>query len=196
MANATLSVPNLLTDAGILYWAPLGTALPTNTVALNGQAFTDSWATPWVPLGATMDGSTFTHSPKYAPIRAAEFFSPLTNVMTEEDGALAFKLMDITLSNLKKVLNGGALTVTPAGTNGQSQSYEPPAVGATVRSMIGWESTDSSTRLILRQAYNTSDLSMDLKKSPNTATFDAQFAFEKPGSSRPWIMFTAGTNRA
>jgi hypothetical protein len=43
----TMPIPNLLTDPGFLFSAPLGTALPTHTVA--GSKFTDAWAAAWVP---------------------------------------------------------------------------------------------------------------------------------------------------
>ena len=51
MPPAAVTRPNVLTDPGYLFIAPLLTTLPTNTVA--GGVFTDAWPVAWLPLGAT-----------------------------------------------------------------------------------------------------------------------------------------------
>jgi hypothetical protein len=54
------ATPNILKDPGYLFWAPLGSSEPTNTVL--GSVFTDSWPVAWINLGATRDGSEFNYS--------------------------------------------------------------------------------------------------------------------------------------
>ena len=48
------ATPTILTSPGYLLIAPLGSTLPTNTVA--GSVFTDAWDVTWLPLGATEEG--------------------------------------------------------------------------------------------------------------------------------------------
>ena len=74
MANVT-AVPQVLTDPGFLFAAPLASTLPTNTVV--GSKFTDAWPAAWIPLGATTEGSTFSYSTTVEPIMVAEFFDPI-----------------------------------------------------------------------------------------------------------------------
>jgi hypothetical protein len=196
MANAAMATPNVLTDPGFLYWAPLGTALPANTVPVGGSAFTDTWPTAWIPLGATEDGSEFTYSTSVDAVRVAEFFDPIRWATTERGGNFAFNLADWTLSNVKRAFNGGALTITAeTTTSGQINSYEPPDPGAEVRAMIGWESLDNSARIIARQCINSGDISQAFRRAPSLAVIPCQFQMEKPASARPFVIYTAGTVR-
>src|SRR5215207_2264566 len=104
---ATLAQPTILTDPGYLFWAPLLSALPTNTVA--GSVFTDSWPVAYKMLGATEDGSEFNYETKLEAINVAEFFDPVRWATTERNGSFAFNLASYTMENLKRALNGGTL---------------------------------------------------------------------------------------
>ena len=97
MANST-ATPTLLTSPGYLFWAPLASTLPTNTVA--GSVFTDSWPVAWVNLGATDDGSTISYESKIEAVKVAEFFDPIQWVTTGREGGIAFALASWTLNNL------------------------------------------------------------------------------------------------
>lgn len=190
----TTATPNLLTDPGYLFWAPIGTALPTNTVA--GSKFTDAWASPWVSLGATEEGSTFSYSINVEPISVAEFFDPIKYATTERSGNMAFNLADWTLANYKRAMNGGTLSVVSGTGATQLNSYEPPDPGAEVRSMIGWESLDSTVRIVIRQALNGAEIASAFQKAPAFAVIPCQFQFEKPTSAQPFTIYTAGAARA
>lgn len=192
MANVT-PVPTLLTDPGYLFWAPLGSAEPTHTV-LAGK-FTDTWPVAWVNLGATQDGSEFSYAMKTSPILVAEFLDPIRQVTTERDGHMAFLLASYTAANLKLAMNGGVTTVT--GTTSTTMTrLVPPTPGSEVRSMIGWESTDGSVRIVCFQCFNDVDIKMTFKKAPNIATVPTQFAFEMPQGGQPFAIITAGAARA
>ena len=93
----TTATPNILNDAGYLFWAPLLSAEPTNTVS--GSKFTDAWPGAWISLGATEDGSEFTYETKLEAISVAEFFDPIKWATTERTGTFAFNLADFTLAN-------------------------------------------------------------------------------------------------
>lgn len=189
----TIATPNILTDPGYLFWAPLLTAEPTNTVA--GSKFTDSWAAAWVPLGATEEGSSLAWSQTVEPTRVAELFDPVRYSVTEQGGRIAFSLSDWTLNNLKRAMNGGAVTVV-SGTGATTLAkYEPPEPSEIVRCMIGWESLDSTVRLIARQCINAAEIESAFRKAPDKALLPCEFNFERPSGAKSFTVYSAGTAR-
>ena len=190
----TTAKPTILQDPGYLFWAPLGTALPVNTVA--GSKFTDVWSAPWVSLGATDDGSEFSYESKLEPINAAEFLDPITWATTERNGTMSFALMHYTLANLKIALNGATLTIVSGAGATQLNKLTPAVPGTEVRSMIGWESLDSTMRILMHQTIQGGAMKSSFKKAPNAATIPCTFNFEVPASGLPFDVYTAGLARA
>lgn len=188
MAPAPVAVPNVLTDPGWLFGAPLGSALPANTVT--GQVFTDAWPAAWLPFGATTEGSTFAYSSSVEAITPAEFFDPTRYVTTSRSGSIAFNLMDYTLTNYKRALNGGIAALLPvSGIVGSTAlyEYEPPNPGEEVRIMVGWESLDSTMRLILRQTFQGGEVSSAFTRAPAVAAIPCTFNIETPaGGVKPF----------
>jgi hypothetical protein len=190
---ATYSTPNLLTDPGTLYYAPVGTAIPTFTVA--GSKFTQTWSSPWVPLGCTEEGSEFSASTDVEAIEVAELFYPVAYVTTKKEAKIAFALTDFTLNNIKRVMNGGTLS-TVSGTGATTLSkYVPPTPGNEVRCMVGWQSLDDTVVMIGYQLINATEIQMSFKKAPAKATLPVEFQFEKPSATEPFEFYTAGTVR-
>jgi hypothetical protein len=198
MANVAVPLPQLLNDPGVLYWAELGTAIPAETVALNGQTYTNSWDSPWTPLGPTVEGMNFSYSTSFEEIRVAEFLDPVKQFASERSGSIGFALTSITLANLNIALNGGVVTTTAATTTtGQSQRLEAATPGNERRRMIGWESTDNSVRIVLRQVLNVAELTFNPRRGTDIATIPCEFRMEVPQSGvSPFAIMTAGTNRA
>ena len=183
----TTAVPQVLTDPGYLFAAPLASTLPTNTVV--ASKFTDSWPAAWIPLGATTEGSTFSYSTSVEPIMVAEFFDPIKYATTERSGNIAFNLADFTLKNYKLALNGGLGAIAPTTGTGTTASYdyEPVAPGNEVRVMVGWESTDGTMRLILRQTIQGGEVSSAFQKAPTIAAIPCTFNMEIPvGATSPF----------
>jgi hypothetical protein len=189
----TTAKPNLLQDPGYLFWAPLGSSVPAMTVA--GSVFTDAWPVAWLSLGATEAGSTLTYTSQVQPVYAAEFFDPLSWRTTNRDGNIAFSLQDWTLTNVKRVFNGGSLSVV-SGTGATTLStFTPPNPGQEIRAMIGWESLDSTVRLVAYQTINSGTIASAFQKAPAVALLPCQFNFEVPTSGIPYQTWTAGTAR-
>lgn len=182
----TVATPNILVDPGFLWIAPLGTDEPDNTTT--GGVFTDTVPAAYLPLGATEAGSTFNYSSTVEPIRVAEFFDPIRYVTTERAGNIAFNLADFTLSNYRRAMNGGVAALTPV--TGLT-TLEPPDPGTEVRSMILWESTDSTVRLLLRQTIQGGEISSAFQKAPAYATIPCTFNMEVPEVGKPWVMWGA-----
>lgn len=191
----TEAVPNLMLGPGFLFWAPLGTALPANTAT--GSVFTDTWPIAWVPLGATADGSTFNYAITSNPIEVAEFLDPIKYATTERAGDIAFNLASWTLSNYNRALNGGVAALVPTGASGSElTSLEPPDLGNEARSMILWQSTDNTVRLLLRQTLQGGQIQSAFQKAPAFATIPCTFNMEIPtGGTKPWKMWGAGLTR-
>lgn len=189
----TTPTPNVLTDPGFLFWAPLGTAEPTNTVA--GSKFTDAWPVAWVNLGATEDGSTFSWSQTVEPIRVAELFDPVKYAVTEMGGTIAFSLADWTLKNLSRVMNGGTVATVSGTAATLLSKFEPPDPSEIVRCMIGWESLDSTVRLVCRQTINGGTIETAFKKAPDKSLLPAEFNLERPSAARSFTAYSAGTAR-
>lgn len=192
MANVT-PVPNPLSDPGFLFWAPLGSTLPANTVV--GSVFTDAWPVAWINLGATKEGSEFKYGSSFDGVEVAEFLLPIKQVTTGAEGGVSFALANYTAANLKKIYNGGALTVTGSTTTTLTK-YTPPTPGSEVRAMIGWESLDATVRRVLYQTVNTATTSVGHKKGTDTASLPGEFTMEVPSSGVPWEEWTAGVARA
>lgn len=191
----TVANPVILTDPGKLWIAPLATAAPANTVT--GGVFTDTPAAAWIPLGATTEGSTFSYSSTVEAIRVAEFFDPIKYSTTDRSGSIAFNLASWTLSNYRRAMNGGIAALVPTGAAGSELStLEPPDPGAEVRSMILWESTDNTVRIMLRQTIQGGEAASAFQKAPSFAAIPCTFQMEIPsGGTKPWVMWGAGTTR-
>lgn len=184
--------PTVLTDPGFLFLAPLGSTVPTGTVV--GSVFTDAWDVAWINLGATEDGSEFSYDSKVEAVYVAEFFDPIKYATTERSGKFAFNLANYTLANLKRAMNGGTLTITGATTTTKGV-FTPPAPGSEIRVMLGWESLDSTLRLICYQTLQGGTMTSAFKKAPDLAVIPCEFNFEVPASGNPFSLMSAGVAR-
>ena len=189
----TTAVPNLLQDPGYLFWAPLLTSEPVNTVL--ASKFTDAWPVAWISLGATEEGSTFKYSTTAEPVRVAEFFDPIKYATTERSGEISMALADYTLNNLKRALNGGVVSLVSGAGPTALNKYEPPMPGAEVRAMIGWESLDNTVRIIMRQCLQAGEMESAFAKAPEYAKIACTFQFEFPSTATPFSVYSAGSVR-
>lgn len=188
MANPPIQTPNLLVEPGFLYWAPLGSTLPTNTV-LNSK-YTDTWPVAWVYLGATESGTDFNYTTTVQPITVAELYDPVAYRTTDRTGSFGFMLASFTADNLIKSFNGATAVVTGATTT-KTTNIQPVSPGGETRCMIGWESTDGTTRIIAKQVFNSGDLKLSFNKAPAKATMPWMGNFEMPAAGgQPWSIDT------
>jgi hypothetical protein len=192
MPAITLAQPQLLTDPGFLYWAPLGSTLPTNSVT--GSVFTDIWPVAWISMGMTDSGSDWGYSTTVSPIEAAESFDPIAQKTTARSGSVAFALLSYTATNLARAYNGAALTVTGATTTTLTK-VTPPTPGTETRAMIGWESLDGTVRKIAYRVLNSGDIKTQMNKAPAKTTIPWTAVFEVPSSGVPYEEWFAGASR-
>jgi hypothetical protein len=192
MPAVTVPIDAIALGPGFLYWAPLLSTVPTNTVA--GSKFTDTWPGAWLLFGATADGTEFSYKPATDDVEVAEYYDPVAVVSTGREISIVFDLAQVHATNLKRALNGGTTTPTGAGATLLTQ-YDPPEVGAEVRAMIGWESQDSTERLILFQTFQIGDVKMSRKKGAANATIPVEYRAEKPSGLPPFRQWFAGVAR-
>jgi hypothetical protein len=193
MPAITVNIGSIALGPGFLYWAPLLTSLPTNTVA--GSVFTDVWPGAWLPFGATDDGSEFSFKPTTENVEVAEYNDPVAIVSTSREISITFALANVNATNLKRVLNGGTNTVTGSGATTLT-AYTPPSVGGEVRGMVGWEAQDSTERLVMEQCFQTGEVKVTRKKGAAKATLPVEFHAEVPAGGQPFRQWFAGVSRA
>lgn len=190
----TTPVPNVLTDPGFIFWAPLGTAIPVTAPV---ASVLPALPVAWINLGATEDGSQFNYESRVEAVTAAEFFDPIRYATVERTGNMSFTLIDWTLHNLRRVLNAPASAVSIVSGTGATQlnAFEPPDPGGEVRCMIAWESLASDVRIYLRQTINSGSIGSAFRKAPAKAGFACTFNMEVPSGAKPFIVHTSGTTR-
>jgi len=194
----TTATPTILVDPGYLFWAPLATAIPGGGTGgtVSGSVFTDSWAGPWVSLGATEDGSQFDYELSVEAISVAEFLDPIRYSTTGRTASFAFNMANYTLGNLSKAMNGGSLAVVSGSGATQLNRLRPPTPGAETRCMVGWESLDNTVRMIGYQTLSSGRISSAYKKAPAYSVIPVTLNFEVPASTIPFEFYSAGTARA
>lgn len=191
--TATFATPNIMKDPGALYYAPAGTAIPTFTAV--GSVFTHTWGAPWVALGCTEDGSEWSFSITREEIGVAELFYPITYSTTDKNASVKFALADFTMSNVQRVLNGGTISTVSGATSTLIKKYVPVTPGNETSAMIGWQALDDTMVIIGYQCKNAGDVTMSFKKAPTKGVLAVEFQFEKPASTEPFEIYTAGVAR-
>jgi|SRR4051812_23434442 hypothetical protein len=195
MPAFTPSTPTLAVDPGNLWIAPLGTAHIANTVA--GSIFTVAWSTvpAWIPVGVTEEGHVFNFQTSTEPVTGAEIIDPLLWKTSGRTGSVAFAVMSVTANMIKRAFNGGTLTPTGSGATTLT-TFAPPATGAEVRLMVGWESTDATERLYFNQCFNTGQVSIARRKGADNANISMEFSLEQPATGNIFDYEAAGVARA
>lgn len=178
--------------AGYLYIADPGVSLPTYTVA--GSVFTDVWPAGWNLFGITKEGHELSYEINTDTVEAAEYLDPLAYVTTGRAAGMKFELMQVHATNLKRAANGGLITVTGAGATTRNR-FTLPVLGAEVRCQIGWESNDSTERVVAEQCFQVGSITVNRKKGADVATIPVEFRFETAASGQPFYYDTAGVAR-
>jgi hypothetical protein len=87
--------------------------------------------------------------------------------------------------------------ITVTGSAGTTMSsYAFPTAGQEVRAMLGWESSDSTVRVVVLQALSSGTVEMAFQKAPDFAQIPVTFNMEIPaGGSQPFNVYAAGISR-
>lgn len=193
MPAITVPVAGLALGPGYLYYAPLGSTLPTNTVA--GSVFTDVWPGAWIPVGITKEGHEFSYELDTEAVEVAEYLDPPAYATTGRTIGLNFEMARVTFSLKKLALNGGTIVTTGSGAT-QLNKFTPPEPGQETRVMLGWESTDNTERVVAYQCFQTGGVATARRKGADNGTLPVEFRLERASGLPPYDEWTAGTVRA
>lgn len=183
MATNTVTPGLVKTGPGKIYYAPLGTAIPTFTAA--SSKVTGTW-TSWVSPGATDEGITYTESVDTSDITVAESLYPVKTVTTGKTGRVAFTMNELSDLNWKLAMNGGTISTSGTGAT-KLNTYVPPLIGAEVRVMLGWQSLEDDEVIIWPQCFNVGSVEIARGTYETKAGIPVEFAVELPD---PLVMTT------
>lgn len=192
MATPTISPGQIKTGPGRLYYAPLGTAIPT--VAAAASKLSTTW-TSWVDVGATEDGMKYTESVDTADVKVAESLYAVRTVTTGKSGRVAFTISHISDVNWKLAMNGGTITVTGSAATKLS-AYVPPLMGSEVRVMLGFQSLDDEEIIVWPQVFNVGNVETARGTMETKAGLPVEFNVELPDAAvltTPYKRWTAGS---
>lgn len=192
MPAVTVPVDALAMGPGYLFWAPLGTAIPANTVT--GSVFTDAWPVAWLLWGVTEEGHVFNRQLNTEPVEVAEYLNPISNEPTNVQESVEFSAANIHATNFKRAMNGGTITVTGTGATTLSK-YEPPTLAQITRAMLGWEGLDNTERWVAYKCLQTGQTAIPRRKGANKAVLPMTWTIEQPTSGNAWEHYGAGTKR-
>lgn len=158
---------------GFLFIAALGSTEPVDLAA--------AWNVAFVPLGYTQEGSSFSYAPSFDPVEVAEELDPLDSVSTGRAISVSFACAEITAENLKRAMNGGTITTGGVAPN-TFKTFEPPALGAELKVMVGFQSEDGLERWVWRECKQTGTVEMQRRKGADKTTIANEFTVYKPAT--------------
>lgn len=168
-------VTQLVAGSGLLYVAPLGTALPT--VDGHGE-YPIVWPNGWVALGYTEAGIDIVYTPTFKELTVDEEAGSVGDLLVTEKFHIAAQLAEGTLANLNRAISASTLTdhtTTLSDINLNAGSQAPKYV------MVGVSSPAPGTNkirlTIVQKAMSTAAVSFKVQRKDKViipVTFDAR----------------------
>lgn len=156
---------NVKLGAGRLYYAPLGTAEPTNCSTALPSA--------WLSVGYTEAGTEIATAITSEGIFVAEELDEIDNVGTQRVTTLTLEMAETTKKRLVLALGGGASSAD------DSTPFEMPEISAIVGVMFVWDSDETASatnrRVLIRNAKPSGTISQARRKAPAKQTIPATF---------------------
>lgn len=190
----TFTVPKgaIAKGPGTLFYANPGTSFPTNTIT--ASVFSDNTWTGWTQWGITKDGSEWTIDVNQDPIQAAEYLDDIDQVSTGRVVTVKFEIMNMTAALMVRALNRPVPTTSGSGTT-LLTTVKMPGLGAEQYSMMGWQSTDDTERIVGPNTLQIGSMTVNRKKGADVATMSLEMKLFPDSSGDPYYHYFAGTNR-
>jgi hypothetical protein len=197
IASVTVPKTALAYGAGTIFWAPPGAAAPSTFATVTNSVFTADWtANGWFAFGVTTEGHVLNVEFSTDAVEAAEYDDPLLNVVTGRTVTTEFELMQIHLTNFRRVFNAPSSSLTTSGSGTTLRSaFVLPRSNTAVRCQLGWESAANDERWWAMQAFNTGSVGIQRRKGADNATLPVTYTFEPDASGEPVYFDSAGTLR-
>jgi hypothetical protein len=106
-----MAVADILQSPARIFYAAVGTALPSANTVGYGAA----WTAPWVDLGYTLNPITVSYSKEIFKLSVEQVTLPIAGTTTDEEVTIETTLAEITAANLMLAF-GGSIGTTAAGT--------------------------------------------------------------------------------
>jgi hypothetical protein len=181
----------IVAGPGLLYVAPLGTALPSE---VGPGEIPVVWPAGWLAVGYTEAGIDMVYTPSIKLLTVDEETAPVGDILTTEKFTIAAILAEVTLENLNRAISASSLTVD--GVNG-IKSVQGGSL-ALKYVMVGVQGpapgTNKARTCILEKAISMQALSMKMQRTSMT-TFPVTFDARKL-SGRPLFEFVDYTSAA
>jgi hypothetical protein len=163
---------NVKLGPGRLWYAPLGTAEPTDASTVLPIA--------WLPIGYTENGTEIVTTVTAEDIEVAEEFDPIDNIQTKRVTVLNVEMAESTKRNLLLAIAGGS---GAAATN-DGIAFEFPDADQITGVMMVWESTlstpdSTNRRWLLRTAKPNGTITTVRRKAPAKSSITASFTCVK-----------------
>lgn len=171
---------------GRLYYAPIGTAEPSNASTALPSA--------WLVVGYTEDGTEISTEITSEAIEVAEELDPIAYEQTKRMTKVAFQMAEATKRRLGLALGTGGAEVDNSG------SFEFPDAGSVVDVMFVWDSEESAgannKRWLFRKCSPASTVTVARRKAPQKALLPAEFNCAKPDATTKAVkVFPDATGR-
>lgn len=191
---ATFTVPKgaLAKGPGTLFYANPGTSFPTYTVA--SSVFSDNTWTGWTQWGITKEGSEWTIDVSSDPIQAAEYLDDIDQVSTGRVVTVKFEIMNMTAALMVRALNRPTPATSGSGTTLRT-TVKMPGLGLEQYSMIGWQATDDTERIVGPNCLQIGSMTVSRKKGADVATMSLEFKLFPDASGEPYYHDFAGATR-
>ena len=163
-----VDVTKVIAGVATLYTAPVGTAMPADTVA-EGVA----WASTWVHHGATEEGISFINGTDTNDIFVEEQSPPARILVSRRNVRVTFALAEDVVASMKLSYGGGVSTPVVAGT-GQpgkttltlSDTLDEVAVGFEAINAFGfWR------RVHIPRAVSVADVTTTYRRATNNRSY-------------------------
>ena len=183
-----MNTVNVLVGAASLYTAPVGTAMPPDTLAAGTE-----WASPWTSVGATEEGMSFAVGSDTVDIRIEEQSTPVLVVMNTRNIRVLAALSEDTVESMKLGYGGGTIVTTaPAtGVAGKktltlSDTLDMLACGFEGRSPAGL-----FRRVLIPKVVSVADITTAYRRAANNRSYAIELRALSPSSAIAIVDATA-----
>jgi len=174
---------NVLYGVGVLFTAPVGTAVPSDQNLGVGS----SWVTGgWSYIGATEQGLSVTFNPTTTTIRVEEQLTPVAVIVDQVTMEITTSLSEETLSNVALTYgNAGVIAVTAPGASqpGKSTLTLSTSFSSLAAAVVGKNQLGFARVLSIPIVQSAGSVKTDYRRSANNRSYPLTLNAVCPTSS-------------
>jgi hypothetical protein len=182
---------NVLTGVGLVFTAPVSTALPSDANLGVGSSWTGGG---WSYIGATDAGVSVTWNPSTVDINIEEQPTPVDVLVTNATCQITFDFSEETLANVNTAWGGsGSIAVTAAGAGqpGKSVLTLSTVFPSLACAVVGKNQLGFARVLSIPAVKSLGQVKTDYRRSANQRMYPCTLNSICPFSSITWVDLTA-----